>query len=80
MPIPRLYINGFLLAQSQSDVTMVALANGSPNSVINMSFTTAKSLMVELQKVVENLETSTNHEIMTMQDVSTRQGAGGQRS
>ncbi len=75
MPVPRIYINGFQIAQSWSDVMIVAQTNGGPTAVLNLSFTTAKSLAIALTQVVETLEASTAQPIMTMEDVQTRQQA-----
>ena len=72
LPIARIYVNGFTIAQSYSDVALVAQTNGSPSAIINMSFTTAKSLAVELTQLVQRFETMTKHEIMTISDVAQR--------
>jgi hypothetical protein len=71
-PIPRIYVNGFLLGQSFSDVTIVCQANGASSAILNMSFTTAKSIAFELSRIISSFEQKTNHTIMTIQDIKTK--------
>lgn len=73
LPIPRFYMNGFVFGQSLSDVAMVVQTNGSPSTIVNMSFTTAKTLARDLGELIAKFEKTTSHEIMTMQDVQSRQ-------
>lgn len=71
-PIARLYMNGFIVGQSVADVTLVVQTNGTPAAVLNMSFTSAKSLAVELDKVIKNFESLTGHTLLTMQDIQEK--------
>jgi hypothetical protein len=68
-PLPRVYLNGFALAQSLADVTLLAQTNGNPSAVLNMSFTTAKSLAIELDKMIKNFEELTGHTLLTIEDI-----------
>lgn len=69
--LPKLYFNGFLTGHSNSDMLLLLLQNGIPSSAVNMSFTTAKSLYLELGKLISQFEASTNHTIMTVNDVES---------
>ena len=73
-PVPRVYLNGFLLGQSFSDITVVGQTNGNPSTVLNMSFTTAKSLAIELDKIIKKFEETTGHTLLTMEDIGTKMG------
>jgi hypothetical protein len=72
--IQRIYLNGFLLGQSLSDITIVGQTNGTPSTILNMSFTTAKSLAIELDKVIKTFEGTTGHTLLTMEDIGTKMG------
>ncbi len=71
--LPRIYVNGFIIVQSLSDILVVSQTNGAASSILNMSFTTAKSFLSDLKRVVEHLESTTGHDIMTMNDIASRQ-------
>ncbi len=63
--IPHLYANGFLNALSNADITMVLERNNYPVAVLNMSYTTAKSLAHKLSQIIADFEKASNHTIMT---------------
>ena len=67
--LPAVYFNGFDLNSSLSDMGSVLLFNGKPQLLISMSFTTAKTLAKELDKLVTAFEKATAHEVMVMEDV-----------
>lgn len=66
---PTIYFNGFELAGSLSDMNCVLMADGEPVAKLNMSFTTAKTLSVNLSQTVSAFEQATEHSVMTMDDV-----------
>ncbi|HEV7348222.1 hypothetical protein [Telluribacter sp.] len=68
--ILKLYINGFINGHSQADMYILLMQNGAPHSVLNMSFTTAKSLHESLGALISGFEAKTNHTIMVMQDIA----------
>lgn len=70
--IPKLYANTFAAGYSPSDVYMVLSQNGEPVAVVNMSFTTAKSLQQALGATISRLEALTDHVIMTMDEVTNK--------
>lgn len=71
-PVTRLYTNGFAIAQSNTDLTLVMLANGAPAAIASMSFISAKTLMEELQKAIKILEQNLGQPIPTMEEVAAK--------
>lgn len=70
MEVQNLYFNGFGLGLGNSDINAILLQNGQPILRLNMSYTTAKTLLVHLQDIMGKLEEVTDHEIMTTMQVS----------
>jgi hypothetical protein len=69
---PRLYANGFIVAQSNSDVSIIMLTNGSATSVLTLSFIAAKTLIGELTKAMTNLEEAIGETIPTMDEIQEK--------
>jgi hypothetical protein len=68
--IPSVYFNGFQLGLSNADVACMLMQNGLPVVSLNMSYTTAKTLSVALNDMVQTLEKVTKRKIMTVAEVS----------
>jgi hypothetical protein len=66
---PSIYFNGFSLQLSNSDVSAVLIEDGRPLAKLNLSFTTAKTLLSSLGELIEKLETVTNHNVMVAGEV-----------
>ena len=62
-PIPKIYANGFLAGRSHTDLFIISTLNGSPLTVMNMSFTSAKMLRDLLGKMIKDIEEKTGQEI-----------------
>lgn len=77
--VPKLYVNGFHLGQTASDIFVVMLLAGKPAGVQYMSFTAAKTLMMNLQQVVGNIEAKTGQPILTMDEVQLRMTTGDKK-
>jgi hypothetical protein len=69
-PMPRIYANGFGMAQSASDVTVVMLHNNNPTAMVSMSFISAKSLFVDLGKTLEGIEAVLKQPIPTINEIA----------
>ena len=69
-PMPRIYANGFGMAQSASDITVVMLHNNNPTAMVSMSFISAKSLLVDLEKALEGIETALKQKIPTISEIA----------
>jgi len=67
--IPNHYFNGFEIGSSLSDIGCLLVLDGAPQARLSMSFTTAKTLAYNLGKVIAQFEKTTNHQIMTTEDV-----------
>jgi hypothetical protein len=66
-----LYMNGFKVGYSATDVFIVLQRNGSDMGVLNISYTLAKTLSEALQTLIKELEQKTGQTIMTAQVIST---------
>ena len=71
-PVNRVYTNGFAIAQSTSDISVIMLVNGAPNAIVSMSFISAKTLILELGKALSALETGLGQPILTMEEVAAK--------
>jgi hypothetical protein len=65
-PVSRIYANGFGLIQTASDLTVVMLHNNNPAAMVSMSFISAKSLLVDLEKAVSDIEAILKHPLPTI--------------
>lgn len=70
--IPKIYANGFICAQTTSDVFVVLQANGQTNAILNLSYTAAKSLANDLKQMIVALEKQTGHQIMTVNEINAK--------
>jgi hypothetical protein len=71
-PVPSVYFNGFEVNYSLSDMSMLLVLDGTPVVRLNLSFTTAKTLSAYLNSTVSEFERRTQHNIMSMDDVSSK--------
>jgi hypothetical protein len=71
-PVPRLYANGFALAQTGSDISVIMLLNGAPVAITSLSFISAKTLVIELGKAVETIESALQQQIPTIEQVTDK--------
>jgi hypothetical protein len=70
--VQRLYASQVAVAQTSSDIPLVLLTNNTAVAVINVSYVTAKSLMVDLQRVIEAFETASNTKVPTMEEITPK--------
>lgn len=69
-PIGRLYANGFVVAQTASDLMVLLLSNGAPSAFLNLSYISARTLIEELSKAVGDFEKATGQKIPTIGEVA----------
>ena len=62
---PHIYFNSFVIVIGTADVAMALECNGTPVCVLNMSYTTAKSLAEKTGEIVQKLEHIAGRKIMT---------------
>lgn len=55
-PLPRFYSNSFINAATDSDIMTVFQGNGQPICIMNYSYTTAKSFMIALKRIIDAYE------------------------
>jgi hypothetical protein len=65
------YFNGFSLAVGAGDVAITLLRQSKPLRTLHASYTVAKTLADALSNSIKNLEATTNHTIMTIQEVNS---------
>lgn len=70
--MPRLYANGFGLAQSASDISVVVLHNNVPTGMISMSYISAKSLLEDLGTALQGIEEALGQSIPTIGEVGEK--------
>ena len=66
---PNLYANGFTNLVSGADICSVLTRNGRVEAVLNLSFTSAKTLSIALGQLVSEIESKSNRDLMTVEDV-----------
>lgn len=80
-PFPKFYANSVGIAHSASDVSLVLFVNSHPVCSIQMSYISAKSLLVDLRQAVDLIESATGQTIKTISEISNdlqlRLGAPG---
>lgn len=73
--VQRLYINGFTVGTSLSDIFVIADTAGVTSAMLLMSFTTAKTLVQELGRAVTTFEEMTGRTLLTMDDIQKARAA-----
>ncbi len=68
-PVVRHYTNGFVVSHSASDLGIMLLHNNAPVAHVSMSYITAKSLLADLQKAMESIESALKHTVPTIAEV-----------
>jgi hypothetical protein len=69
-PTPKYYINGIGFAQSATDLSMVLMAHNQAFAVAIMSYTAAKSLLVDLKGIIDKFEEATGGSIKTIAEIN----------
>jgi hypothetical protein len=67
--VPKIYANTFTCSHSFTDITVVLQQIALPVGALLMSFNSAKSLLAQLQAVIDNVEKITKQKIMSATDV-----------
>jgi hypothetical protein len=68
--LPKIYANGFSAAMGPSDVTLLLQRSGQSVGILNMSFTTTKTLISKLNGLILFLEDKSKQPIMTIDDIN----------
>ncbi|MFH0959001.1 MAG: hypothetical protein V1897_09895 [Pseudomonadota bacterium] len=67
--IQKLYVNRTVVGNTISDMFVIAQSTGTQPVLIQMSFTTAKTLADELLKMIAEFEDKTGQKIMSVKDI-----------
>ncbi|MFH1114471.1 MAG: hypothetical protein V1792_11165 [Pseudomonadota bacterium] len=70
--VAKLYINGLTVGLSLSDVFMVVNSGPMPVAVVQMSFTTAKTMMQTLSQLINDFEKQTEQPLLTMHEINQK--------
>jgi hypothetical protein len=70
--VPKIYVNGFINSYGAADVVLVFQQNGKNMIVVNMSYTTAKTLAEKFSALIKAFEQTTEHEIMSIDTVKAK--------
>lgn len=70
--VPKIYINGFINAYNVADIVLLLKQNQKNVIVVNMSYTTAKSLAEKLSGLIKSFEQKTEHDIMSIDTVKAK--------
>jgi hypothetical protein len=68
--VPLIYANSFAIVQTSSDVSIIMMANGNPAAMISLSYTSAKSLIPDLQTAVATFEEVSGQKIKTINELN----------
>jgi hypothetical protein len=71
--VPKLYMNGFVVGKSLSDMFIIAQTASKPLAMIQMSFTTAKTLAEDLSNLIQEFENQTGQKLLSMRDIQQKQ-------
>ncbi len=67
-----LYFNGFTVAFSGSDFSIILKVDNKPIQYLKASFTVAKTFSNEMGKMIERFEEITGHQVMTIDLVDAK--------
>ena len=70
--LTKLYANNFATGYSAADIYIIGQVNGAPTFVLNLSFTSAKSLSKMLADTVENFEKTAEFEIHPVEEIAEK--------
>ena len=70
--VPRFYGNAFAIAQTSADMSVIVLANGAAAGILSMSYSSAKSLVDEMDKAIRNFETAIGSPVLTNQELDAK--------
>jgi hypothetical protein len=68
----RMYANGFAIANTASDMSVILMLNGTPAGVLNLSYISAKSLISSLTQAVTEFEKAISQDVMTIEEIQEK--------
>ena len=76
---PKLYANSFSLALGMGDLAILLSVADKDIGVLNLSYTTAKTLAIKIQQLISLLEEQSGQTIMTTDDINEHLLGGGNK-
>jgi hypothetical protein len=70
--VQKLYVNRTVVGNTISDMFIIAQSTGTQPTLVQMSFTTAKTLAEDLLRMISEFEDKTKQKILTMKDIQER--------
>jgi hypothetical protein len=70
--IQKLYVNRTVVGNTISDMFVIAQSTGTQPTVVQMSFTTAKTLAVDLLGMISDFEGKTGQKVLTMKELQEK--------
>ncbi len=67
--VQKLYTNRTVVGNTVSDMFVIAQSMGTPPTVIQLSFNTAKTLAMDILGMISQLENQTGQKILTIRDI-----------
>jgi len=67
--VPKIYSNSFACALGIGDSSILFKNGNKPVCLLNLSYTTAKTLAIKLQGLIVHLENASGNKIMTTDDI-----------
>lgn len=67
--LPTLYVNGFEVNISLSDIHLTLMTNKRKHNKLLVSFTTTKTLIGQLKQAIDIIEEQTKQPILTMSEI-----------
>jgi hypothetical protein len=70
--VQKLYVNRTVVGNTISDMFIITQSTGTPPTLIQMSFTTAKTLAEDLFRMISEFEDKTGQKVLSMKDIQER--------
>ena len=77
---PEVYFNGFAVAISSGDISVVLERNQTPVTVLNLSYTVAKTLALSLGSVIGALEEIAQQQMLTTHELDKKMAEHQERN
>lgn len=70
--IQKLYVNRTIVGNTISDMFIIAQSTGTPPTIVQMSFITAKTLAEDILRMTSEFEDKTGQKILSMKDIQEK--------
>ena len=68
----HVYANGFTIAHSNSDTSLILQRSGKPVAIIDLTYGVAKTLVQKLGRLIVEIEEKTKVPVLTTDEMATR--------